>query len=131
MQLKFSIKSSTRYLDFLRRLMSRAGRLVPGINFDHAVLMRCTLALVEAVNNAIFHAHREDTEEWINIIITFRDNAVEMQVYDNGPGFEMALVDEPPVDSINGRGLFLIRSMMDEVSYIRGKKNVLKMICYL
>lgn len=131
MQLKFSIRNSTHYLGFLRRLVAAAGRMVRGLNPDHAAVASCSLALVEAVNNVIFHAHGKDSDQWIDIVINVRNNAIEMDVCDNGPGFDMPELAMPPVDHTHGRGLFIIKSVMHEVAYRRGSRNVLKMVYHL
>lgn len=129
MTFKFSIKSSTHYLGFLRRIMAAIGRLAPG--FDHASIAKCSLALVEAVNNAIFHAHKKNEENWIDISIRLDGTKVIIKVKDTGPGFDIGELSDPPVDSTHGRGLLIISSVMNEVSYVRGKKNVLKMSYFM
>jgi serine/threonine-protein kinase RsbW len=96
-------------------------------NIKEEVLAKCSLALVEAVNNAIFHAHGGDGEKWIEIGIRFDGCRIEMEVADSGAGFEMPPDSDLPLDVTHGRGLFIIRSVMDEVRYRRGRKNVLKM----
>ena len=131
MRLKFSIKSSTHYLIFLRKFVSIFDKLSSNKQFDHNAKMKCTLALVEAVNNVIFHAHHKDEDEWIDIAVANSDNKITIEVHDSGPGFDMPEFDVPPVDHTHGRGMFIINSLMNEVKYRRGESNVLKMVYYL
>lgn len=129
--LKFSIRSSTHYLPFLRRLISILDKLVPDLKCDHQVKMSCAFALVEAVNNVIFHAHKNDPDKWIDLMVGWQGNRIEMEVHDNGPGFDLPEISVPPVDHVHGRGLFIINSLMGEVEYKRGRSNILRMVYYL
>lgn len=131
MRLEFSIKSSTGYLTFLRGLIRTFERAAPGGNVDHLIVSRCSLALVEAVNNAIFHAHKKVVDQLIDIVIDVQKKSIEMQVHDDGEGFDIHNMPEIPDDSTHGRGMLIIESVMDEVTYVRGKKNVLRMMCRL
>lgn len=124
MHLEFSIKSTTHYLGFLREI-------IRGANIPEAAKTACSLALVEAVNNAIFHAHKEDGDKWIDILIDSDDKKVTLGVGDRGKGFEMMDPDIPNIEETHGRGIFIIRSLMQEVEYKRGEVNWLRMEYYL
>lgn len=126
LRLKFSIKSSTHYLRFLRDLILSIGETET--KPDHKTLSSCALALVEAVNNAIFHAHNNMHDLWIDIDIKIEDKFIEMRVADRGPGFDLPEFRVPAIDHIHGRGLFIIESLMHEVEYTRGSRNVLRMV---
>lgn len=131
MQLKFSIKSTTHYIPFLRRLVEVFDKTSSEVVLDHKAKMSCTLALVEAVNNAIFHAHKKKAEEWIDIFIQINKSKVYIEIHDNGEGFKMPETDVPPLEHTHGRGLFLINSLMNKVVYDSNKSNVLKMTYFL
>lgn len=79
---------------------------------------RCAVALIEAVNNAIFHAHKKRIEKEIVIKIKIEGNRkkIKIEIVDEGRGFDMA--------KIKPRGIFIMASMMDKVEY---KNNRLKM----
>lgn len=130
-RLKFSIRSRTHYLKLLRQLLSGLDKVFPGVKIDHEKKMRLAIALVEAVDNVIFHAHKKDPDSLIDIEIIVNSDYVEVSVFDRGQGFEMPDMEDPDVQGVSGRGLFMIRSVMDRVEYVRGKVNVLKMVCHL
>jgi len=130
LKIEFSIRSSTHYITFLRRLISVLNKMRPGA-FNCEAKARCAVALVEAVNNAIFHAHGCDEMRWIDISIELKRTSVVMKVADSGKGFTMTEDGMPPIDSNHGRGLFIIKSLMHEVDYTIGWRNVLKMVYYL
>lgn len=125
MRFRFSIKSSTHYILFLRRLVDNICQLN---NFDHKAVTALGLAVVEAVNNAIFHAHKGNSEKWIEIEICVKNKFIDAFVRDNGAGFKFPKDIDLPVGGTHGRGLFLIRSMMNDVFYTKGERlNEIKM----
>ena len=82
---------------------------------------QCQLALAEACNNAIQYARPGERHQPIGIVVTCDDTQIELRTEDHTPGFEWReSVTLPPPDSEGGRGLFLIRSLMGQVTYLRG-----------
>jgi serine phosphatase RsbU (regulator of sigma subunit)/anti-sigma regulatory factor (Ser/Thr protein kinase) len=79
------------------------------------------LALVEASNNAVLYA-KDKNPKPVEIQVSCSDSRLEFQVVDHTPGFdwpeELAL---PENDNEHGRGLFIMNSVMDELSYLRGR----------
>lgn len=130
MRFGFSIKSSTHYIAFLRRLIGVIDKMRAGLRIDRGAKAKLALALVEAVNNAVFHAHGRDETCWIDIEIGLGREAVVMKVADTGKGFVMTEDAIPPIESDHGRGLFIIRSLMHKVDYKKGRRNVMRMVYY-
>jgi len=76
------------------------------------------LALVEAVNNAIEHGYQGEPGHELAVEVFLNDSAVHVTVSEQGIGMAREPSGElPPPDQVNGRGWFLIRRCMDEVSY--------------
>lgn len=92
-------------------------------------LMSFDLALVEACNNAIQYVSPSEREFPVAVEASSSTNDVEFRVHDHTPGFELpARVELPPPDSEHGRGLFLMKEIMDYVAYFRSKNgNILIM----
>jgi serine/threonine-protein kinase RsbW len=92
-------------------------------------LLDCELALVEASTNAIKFACTGRLQNIILIEILCDASEIEMRVTDSGPGFEWpdhSTLPEPENES--GRGLFLIRSLMNYANYYRSASgNILLM----
>ena len=75
-------------------------------------------ALVEACNNAILHSGRGDNRRPLAVAAQCNGAGIEVRVTDHTPGFAWPeRFPLPAPESESGRGLFLIRSLMDEVSY--------------
>jgi sigma-B regulation protein RsbU (phosphoserine phosphatase) len=126
---EFRFLSNTAYLGVIRKLVPSVTSYISNLNFGSADRYKCTLALVEAFNNAVFHAHKSRKDLWITIRFQISEKDLKIDVIDRGKGFKFPKYDLPDVGSTHGRGLFLIRSIMDDVSYKKRKNgNVLRMV---
>jgi serine/threonine-protein kinase RsbW len=128
-----SIPSHTRYL----RMISRIGQKVAE-ELDYPDNVRETLSsqlatvLTEGLVNAIKHAKCTNPDNEIHIRINVYDEVLKVQIFDNGEGFDLEAVPKPSFTSggleDKGRGIFILRSLMDTVKYSRlDDRNVLEM----
>ena len=92
-------------------------------------LFACELCVAEACNNAIEYAQPAGRERPVLVDAVCGACRLELRVSDYTAGFDLTeLLPPPPMRTDRGRGLFIIRSLMDEVRYLRGaKENVLIM----
>lgn len=89
-------------------------------NLPEADLGGWELALVEAVNNAVKYADAKARQLPVTIDVSCGECDVEVRITDHTAGFDWPdEVDLPDMDSESGRGLFLIKSLTDHVSYLR------------
>ena len=87
------------------------------------------LALQEALANAIRHGCLGDPTKFIQCCVTYEiAGDVLIVVRDPGPGFDVTSVPNPldgtNVLKGNGRGIFLINQMMDEVRFADGGREL-------
>lgn len=79
------------------------------------------LALEEAFINAVKHGNKMDTGKDIRIDYSVSPDKIEISVADQGSGFDPESVPDPRdgenIYKTGGRGLFLMRSYMDVVSF--------------
>jgi serine/threonine-protein kinase RsbW len=82
------------------------------------------VAVREAVANAIKHGNRQDPAKQVVVGLTLEGDTVVIQVEDEGIGFDPAQLEDPlaPENLLkpNGRGIFYMRSFMDEIQYGAG-----------
>jgi serine/threonine-protein kinase RsbW len=82
---------------------------------------RLQVVLSEALSNAIVRGNREDREKWVDVRAELGPDAIRLEVTDEGPGFDPNAVPEPirpeQLDEANGRGLYLIRKLVDAVEF--------------
>ena len=83
------------------------------------------VALREALLNAVVHGNKEDPGKHIHLRVRCRaDGEVSMVIRDEGAGFEVDSLPDPTAPeqlmSTHGRGIYLMRALMDEVSFDEG-----------
>lgn len=78
------------------------------------------LALVEAANNAVKYASADARKLPVVIEVSAGERDVEVRVTDHTSGFEWpAEIKLPDADAESGRGLYLMKSLTDEIFYLR------------
>ena len=79
------------------------------------------MALEEALVNAVTHGNKESPDKVVEVEFKLRDDCVSIRIKDQGAGFRPEDLPDPRDDDrlecTNGRGVMLIREMMDEVNY--------------
>lgn len=90
------------------------------------------VALTEALSNAIIRGNGEDPRKHVRLRATVYDRSVVFDVSDEGPGFDMSRVDYDASDpeqlyAEDGRGIFLMRRLMDQVEQVRGPRHVVRL----
>lgn len=74
------------------------------------------VALTEAFTNACVHGNANDPSKMVKIDFEVSDHELVFHVSDEGPGFEYWYYNQFQ-ESFQGRGLLLIRSVSDKVSF--------------
>ena len=128
-----TLPSHTRYL----RMISRIGeKVAEEVNCPEGIREtlpgQLAVVLTEGLVNAIKHAKGADRDTDIHVRINVSDKVLVVRIYDNGLGFDLDAVKPPCFTSDGleekGRGIFIIRSLMDSVKYSRSNGgNVLEM----
>jgi serine/threonine-protein kinase RsbW len=79
------------------------------------------VATLEAVNNAIIHGNKYDENKSVFIEIAYRKGLMTIKVTDEGSGFVPGEVPDPTmpenIESVNGRGVFLMSHLADEIKF--------------
>jgi serine/threonine-protein kinase RsbW len=87
------------------------------------------LALEEALVNAIKHGNQLDRNKKVHISYRLHADRFEIQITDEGPGFDPNDVPDPTaIENLErpcGRGLMLMRHYMTEVTYNESGNSVL------
>lgn len=111
----------------LRASQGRRDSQVPGV--DHDVVS----AFGEAFNNVVIHGYKDRPVGPVEIEVELSASEIVVRVRDFGWSYDFMAVPEPKLDELpeSGMGVFIIRSCMDDVSYVPGVPNVLCMTKYL
>jgi len=82
---------------------------------------RLQVVLSEALSNAIVRGNLEERGKWVHVQAELGPDAIRLMVTDEGKGFNPLAIPEPirpeQLDEANGRGLYLIRKLVDAVQF--------------
>ncbi|HUU44836.1 MAG TPA: ATP-binding protein [Acidobacteriota bacterium] len=114
--------------------IAEADEFLEGTLREHGVpdslVTDLAIAATELVNNAIIHGNKENLSKTVTLTVTISGDEVEIRVADQGDGFHPNEVPSPLAEENLlkevGRGIFIVRSLMDEVEYeqVPGKGSV-------
>ncbi len=113
------VPNQTRYLRLIGHIGENIARTLRGYGGDRDKLAYdLNLVLTEAMANAIQHANAGDPAKEVHIEIMIARQRLVIRVFDFGEGFDVKQYVEPrhPLDE-HGRGIYLMHTIMDEVSY--------------
>lgn len=86
------------------------------------------IAVTEAVNNAIHHGNLEDEAKKVTIDVKKAEKDLCFIVKDEGKGFDFNNLPDPTapenIEKENGRGIFLMKSLADDVQFENNGKEV-------
>ena len=111
------VSAISRFVDKLMLLIRKCG-CVPGGETDVEIALR------EALANAIIHGNHENPRKHVHIRCRLKSDEVSIAVEDEGRGFDINNVVDPTVleniTSVHGRGIYLMKALMDEVRFEEG-----------
>ncbi len=89
--------------------------------FDDENCQRIAMSVREAVVNAVLHGNAYDPKKKVSVSYEANGDALVIRIADQGGGLDPETVPDPlaPENLLkqSGRGIFLIRSFMDEVRF--------------
>jgi serine/threonine-protein kinase RsbW len=79
------------------------------------------VSTMEAVNNAILHGNQSEQRKMVDVEISFRNKKLKIKISDEGKGFIPENVPDPTdaenIEEPNGRGIFLMSKLADDIKY--------------
>lgn len=130
-EVDIKVPNKTRYLSLIGKIGEDIARELERYSGDKEILAyHLNLVLTEAMVNAIKHAGRKEPEKLVRIVISLHKDDLTIRVYDDGQGFDINAIPAPNFEELEdrGRGIFLIRSLMDSVAYKKScRENMLEM----
>ena len=111
------IPSSQEYLSDIDSFLEG---ILRGYGVAEEMIADIAISVTEIVNNSIIHGNRSDLEKEVSVSIDRKNSDVEVVIGDEGNGFDPSSVQNP-IDEGNlmrevGRGIFIVRSLMDSVN---------------
>jgi serine/threonine-protein kinase RsbW len=112
-----------RFLDSTLESVDSAEELTTGVaqraGFDEDDVMKIGLAVRESMVNAVVHGNRYSAHKKVGLAVTHNGTRLIVRITDQGEGFDIDRLPDPLAEDnllrTSGRGIFLVRSFMDEV----------------
>ncbi|MFH1665596.1 MAG: ATP-binding protein [Candidatus Omnitrophota bacterium] len=123
--MKTTIANDNQLLkDLSKELMKTLNR--NGVHED--VIFDIHVSFEEAVRNAMVHGNKRDPDKKVTVETEVKEKSVLITVEDEGEGFDDSLLPDPTLDENllkeGGRGVYLIKHLMDEVRYENGGRKI-------
>lgn len=111
------------------RLVEKAiDELSMELDLSDEVYGNVLVATMEATNNAIIHGNQQDPKKNVKIQILLVNKELKVHIEDQGRGFDHSTVPDPTapenLEKINGRGIFLMERLSDEILYLEDGRIV-------
>lgn len=117
MTLPSNSKSIGRVEGFIKKIEEKTP-------LDEIQTHKLMVSLTEAVNNAIIHGNKSDKMKKVTVVCEFQREQLVITISDQGKGFMLNKVKNPLKEEnlmrTSGRGIFLMRTLMDKVEYEMG-----------
>ena len=111
-----------RFLDSTLDSVESAEELAVGVaqraGFDEDDLLKIGMAVRESMVNAVVHGNRYNAHKKVRFSVAHQPERFTVRIADEGEGFDFEKVPDPLAPEnlmrTSGRGIFLMRSFMDE-----------------
>ena len=106
-------------LETVNNAEQTASQMAADCGFDDDDVMKIAMAVREAAVNAVLHGNAYDPAKKVKLAFEQNGRALVITIRDQGKGIDLNAIPDPlaPENLLktSGRGIFLIRSFMDEV----------------
>jgi serine/threonine-protein kinase RsbW len=124
------IPSDVRYIERIVGVVAQ--RCAENAMPSRMCRLNVRVALTEALSNAILYGNREDRGKGVRLRAMMDERALILEIIDEGRGFDLDLCTLDPTLDENliredGRGLYLMRQLMDRVERYEDGGNVVRL----
>jgi len=100
-------------------------RVAEAVGFSEDECYRIGMSVREGVINAFHYGNQEKPSKKIHLAVDLTQEKLVIHVMDEGKGFKLSDVPDPLAEenllSTSGRGIFLMRTFMDEFDVVAGR----------
>lgn len=117
-KISLSLPDAPEYVSVVRLTLSGIANRM-GFNIEEIEDLK--VAVAEACTNAITHGCGDGN---YTVEFSIQQNRLQIEVVDTGKGFEYQRIRDPDLTKPRegGLGIFIIKSLMDEVEFFKNKK---------
>ena len=117
-------RSNQKEISHIENFLKKVSR---HLHIDDEMMHRLLVSCTEAVNNAIVHGNKRDPDKQVVIRCVVNKKTLTLYVKDEGNGFDSESIQDPRDEKNllkeSGRGVFLMRSLMDKVNFKKLKSG--------
>jgi len=121
---RLTLSSTPRQITRVETFLKRVGKTV---KFNDIQFHKLMVSLTEAVNNGILHGNKSNPEKKVFVTAELMPGWIVFMIDDEGRGFKPEKVDNPLAEENltreSGRGIFLMRTLMDKVEFEVDRKG--------
>lgn len=115
---QMTMQSNPKFIHRVENFLQKINR---SAHLDEIQFNKVLISTTEAVNNAIFHGNKSDHRKKVYLACELSKERMILRVRDSGAGFDPHKIANP-LDESNlmresGRGIFLMRTLMDKVRF--------------
>ncbi|MCZ6775676.1 MAG: ATP-binding protein [Ignavibacteria bacterium] len=115
---RLTLRSNSSQIAKVEPFLNKVNRT---LHLDEIQFHKLMVSVTEAVNNAIIHGNKSHPSKRVIVICEIRPGWLVVIVSDQGKGFKVERVSSPIKDENvlkeSGRGIFLMKTLMDKVIY--------------
>lgn len=112
----------------IREASSRVLKDLEALGLSESLEFEIKLCIEEAVRNAIVHGNKSDPRKKVRFSYEIDQDAINIEIEDEGAGFNHQAVKDPTKEENilrnSGRGVYLIKKLMDSVEYNQNGNKV-------
>ena len=122
------IKDLPSELDILSKIIPSIMSEIKALSLSEEDCFNIKLSLEEALTNAIKHGNKMNPALFVKLKIEYAHDKLTITIEDQGEGFDYQHLSDPSKDgnlhNTSGRGVFLIKNLMDEVNFFSGGRGI-------
>ena len=122
--------SSYKWLNMLDLMCAE---ITTGMDFSPDALNEISISVIEACTNALEHGNKCCPDCDVKAVFRRKADRLVIEVTDCGQGFDFTdyllhIPDPSDIHKKRGRGIFIMKAMMDSLSYEKVEKGGMKVI---
>lgn len=116
-------------LNHVQKVEKITEKIAKSMKFSEEEQDSLAISVTEIVGNAIVHGNKKDKSKKVTVDFDYKDGTITVSIQDEGEGFNETTIENPlePENLLkeSGRGIFIVRALMDQVDFIRSKKGTI------
>ncbi len=122
--------SSYKWLNMIDLMCTE---ITAGMDFGRDALNEISISVIEACTNALEHGNKCCPDCDVRVVFRRREDRIVIEVADCGEGFDFTdylqhIPDPSDIHKKRGRGIFIMKAMMDTLKYEKVEKGGMKVI---